>query len=32
MVEQGVGPQDKAVYGVDGNMGNALGENFDAGK
>jgi ABC-type branched-subunit amino acid transport system substrate-binding protein len=32
LVEQGVGPQDKAVYGVDGNMGNALGENFDAGK
>ena len=31
MVEQGIGPQDKAVYGVDGNMGNALGENFDAG-
>jgi ABC-type branched-subunit amino acid transport system substrate-binding protein len=31
MVEQGFGPQDKAVYGVDGNMGNALGENFDAG-
>jgi ABC-type branched-subunit amino acid transport system substrate-binding protein len=32
MVEQGIGPQDKAVYGVDGNMGNALGENFDAGE
>jgi ABC-type branched-subunit amino acid transport system substrate-binding protein len=32
MVEQGIGPQDKGVYGVDGNMGNALGENFDAGK
>jgi ABC-type branched-subunit amino acid transport system substrate-binding protein len=32
MVEQGVGPTDKAVYGVDGNMGNALGENFDAGE
>jgi ABC-type branched-subunit amino acid transport system substrate-binding protein len=32
MVEKGVGPQDKAVYGVDGNMGNALGENFNAGK
>jgi ABC-type branched-subunit amino acid transport system substrate-binding protein len=31
MVEQGIGPQDKAVYGVDGNTGNALGENFDAG-
>jgi ABC-type branched-subunit amino acid transport system substrate-binding protein len=32
LVEQGVGPADKAIYGVDGNMGNALGENFDAGK
>lgn len=32
MVEQGIGPQDKAVYGVDGNMGNALGTNFDAGE
>lgn len=32
MVEQGIGPKDKAVYGCDGNMGNALGENFDAGK
>jgi ABC-type branched-subunit amino acid transport system substrate-binding protein len=31
MVEQGIGPNDKAVYGVDGNMGNALGETFDAG-
>lgn len=32
MVEQGIGPVDKPVYGTDGNMGNALGENFDAGK
>ncbi len=32
MVEQGIGPRDKPVYGTDGNMGNALGENFDAGK
>ncbi len=32
MVEQGIGPQNKAVYGTDGNTGNALGENFDAGK
>jgi ABC-type branched-subunit amino acid transport system substrate-binding protein len=32
MVAQGVGPSSKAVYGVDGNMGNALGENFSAGK
>ena len=31
MVEKGIGPTDKAVYGVDGNMGNALGETFDAG-
>lgn len=32
MVEQGIGPKVKRVYGVDGNMGNALGENFDARK
>lgn len=32
MVELGIGPSAKAVYGCDGNMGNALGENFDAGK
>jgi ABC-type branched-subunit amino acid transport system substrate-binding protein len=32
MVENGVGPTTKNVYGTDGNMGNALGENFDAGK
>jgi ABC-type branched-subunit amino acid transport system substrate-binding protein len=32
MVEKGIGPTKKAVYGVDGNMGNALGEAFDAGK
>jgi hypothetical protein len=32
MVEQGVGPTDIPVYGCDGNMGNALGDNFDAGK
>ncbi len=32
MVEAGVGPTKIAVYGVDGNMGNALGESFDAGK
>ena len=32
MVEQGVGPQDLQVYGVDGFMGNAMGENFDAGE
>jgi branched-chain amino acid transport system substrate-binding protein len=32
MVENGIGPKNKAVYGVDGFIGNALGENFDAGK
>jgi ABC-type branched-subunit amino acid transport system substrate-binding protein len=32
MVEQGIGPRDTAVYGCDGNMGNALGADFDAGK
>jgi len=32
MVEAGVGPKKVAVYGCDGNMGNALGENFDKGK
>jgi ABC-type branched-subunit amino acid transport system substrate-binding protein len=32
MVEKGIGPKTKKVYGVDGNMGNTLGENFDAGK
>jgi ABC-type branched-subunit amino acid transport system substrate-binding protein len=32
MVEQGIGPRDLAVYGVDGNMGNALGEDFDEGQ
>ncbi len=31
-VEQGVGPTAKNYYGTDGNMGNALGENFDAGE
>jgi len=30
-VEQGIGPAAKNYYGTDGNMGNALGENFDAG-
>ena len=32
MVEQGIGPKNKKVYGCDGNMGNALGTAFDAGK
>jgi len=31
MVEKGVGPLDKMVYGCDGNIGNALGADFDAG-
>ena len=31
MDERGVGPTAKAVYGVDGNMGNALGTNFEGG-
>ena len=31
MVEKGIGPRDKAVYGSDGNAGNALGVDFDAG-
>ena len=28
MIEQGIGPGQKKVYGSDGNMGNALGEQF----
>ncbi len=32
MIEQGIGPNDIPIYGVDGNMGNALGEDFDAGE
>ncbi|MCW4355601.1 ABC transporter substrate-binding protein [Hoyosella sp. YIM 151337] len=31
MAEVGIGPQDKLVYGTDGNMGNALGEGLPAG-
>ncbi len=31
MVEQGIGPRDLPVYGSDGNIGNALGVDFDAG-
>ena len=31
MVEQGIGPADKAVYGCDGNIGNGLAESFEAG-
>jgi ABC-type branched-subunit amino acid transport system substrate-binding protein len=32
MVEAGVGPTKIKVYGCDGNIGNALGESFEAGK
>lgn len=32
MVEKGVGPKVKNVYGCDGNIGNGLGVDFDAGK
>jgi ABC-type branched-subunit amino acid transport system substrate-binding protein len=32
MVENGVGPRDLPVYGCDGNIGNALGESYDAGE
>ena len=32
LIEQGFGPSEVPIYGVDGNMGNALGENFEAGK
>ncbi|GGC69713.1 ABC transporter substrate-binding protein [Hoyosella rhizosphaerae] len=31
MAEIGIGPQDKLVYGTDGNMGNALGEGLAPG-
>jgi ABC-type branched-subunit amino acid transport system substrate-binding protein len=30
MVENGAGPKDLAVYGCDGNIGNGLGESYDA--
>jgi ABC-type branched-subunit amino acid transport system substrate-binding protein len=32
MIEEGIGPDAKPIYGCDGNMGNALGENFEAGE
>ncbi len=32
MVEAGIGPKNVAVYGVDGDTGNTLGDNFDQGK
>jgi branched-chain amino acid transport system substrate-binding protein len=31
LIEQGYGPQDVPIYGTDGNMGNATGEEFEAG-
>lgn len=31
MVDAGIGPRDVAVYGCDGNTGDALGADFDAG-
>ena len=32
MIDQDIGPSSLPVYGVDGNMGNALVENFEAGR
>ena len=32
MVENGIGPRDLNVYGCDGNIGNGLGESYDAGE
>ena len=32
LVTKGIGPKVKKTYGVDGNMGNPLGEAFEAGK
>ncbi|MDP9405883.1 MAG: ABC transporter substrate-binding protein [Actinomycetota bacterium] len=32
MIEAGIGPGDKNVYGTDGNMGNALGDQFKGEK
>jgi branched-chain amino acid transport system substrate-binding protein len=32
MVENGIGPKDVATYGCDGNIGNGLGESYDAGE
>ena len=32
LVEQGLGPNDVPTYLVDGNIGNPLGERFDAGE
>ena len=31
LIKQGYGPADIAIYGTDGNMGNATGEEFEAG-
>ena len=32
MIDQDIGPSSLPVYGGDGNMGNALVENFEAGR
>jgi hypothetical protein len=32
MIENGIGPNDKPLYGVDGFMGDTFAENFEAGK
>jgi branched-chain amino acid transport system substrate-binding protein len=32
MITKGIGPDAKIVYGTDGNIGNALGENFPGGE
>jgi len=31
MVQKGIGPANVKVYGCDGNMGNTLGTDFEAG-
>jgi hypothetical protein len=32
LVENGIGPKVVPTYGCDGNIGNGLGESYDAGK
>lgn len=32
MIDQDLGPSAMPVYGVDGNIGNCLADNFEAGK
>jgi branched-chain amino acid transport system substrate-binding protein len=32
LVENGIGPKDVNTYGCDGNIGNGLGESYDANK